>query len=284
MAEEKFRVLSYEAALTSAQEDASYLVSAVGTVPPQLQAGTVKRELMIALQRMALEEEKSLAPGDFLSRLMRLPPVWRNVALEYIGGGGPYSGGKPKLRVTLLNASRVQVRYLRGSTALPIPDRFSGAPTDRQAIVKHFRNLAPGETVTLDSDMAVAALVTHGLYAQPVFTWAQRMPRIDEETQDPTAPNGKKIITDRPLVEVGYEMEWFSGDGNEGMANSAEWQRDKVAEIVARAEKAASQSDALSILSEVKSWWPKSDAYTSILTRSGGEAVDSEPSRRRRVA
>lgn len=263
MVEERFREFKLEDATQETQEDVSYLVRAVGNLPPQLQSGTVKTELMLAINRLA-SDESCLGNGEFLSRLMRLPPMWRNSVMEYIGGGGPYSGSRLKLSVKIVNTGNVGIRYLRGMTSVPLPDPGTGAPTDRQATLKHYRVLEPGETVTLDSDMAINALHSYGFRASHTYLWARQMP----------SPS------DRPLVEVGYRAEWFDTRGtDDSHADSEQWQRAKVDEIVARAERAASQSDALVVLAEAKPWWPKTEAYASLLSRSGGE----EPRRRRVV-
>lgn len=261
MVDERYREFTLEQATQETQEDVSYLVRAVGQAPPQLQQQTEKTELKLAINRMAADES-CLSNGELLSRLMRLPPMWRNSVMEYVGGGGPYGSGRMKLSVTLLNTGNRGVRYLRGMTSVPLPDPATGAPTDRQAIHKHWRVLEPGKTVTLDSDMAINALHENGFRATHTYLWARRMPSQQE----------------RPLIEVGYKAEWYSpGSDEDSIADSAEWQAARVAELVARAEAAASQSDALVVLAEAKPWWPKSEAYTSLLSRSGGE----EPRRRR---
>jgi len=233
-------------------------LSSTLAIRPKLQHGAPNDDIMHAVHEIA-KDVNSVNRGEFLSRVCRLPDVWRNALLEYIQGSKPYDRLGFICHSTLQNQGNASVQLVAAVAQIPMRDPGTGMPDDRWENVATRVILAPGEDIELPSDRAVNSLWKFSPNAMNPHRWQNE--------------GGSR--TQRHLIEVAYRAEWQdrdTGAARKVRGYDPEWKAarlEDVKNIVEEAKKLKTKdgSEALRLLNAVADHWPRPSSFGTLLDK-----------------
>ena len=117
-------IVDLETALNESDVLTNRFRSVIGS-SPKLQASAPNTGLQSVVHSI-FEDEGGLMRGEFLSRILRMPDVWRNAILEYVTGAKPYAENSPDIRITVRNTGGT-CRVLMNLREIPKKHRATGA-------------------------------------------------------------------------------------------------------------------------------------------------------------
>lgn len=187
------QVIDYQTAMLQQRDDVARLSSFAQRPPAKLGEQEAVNPLVAAAALEMFEDPANLERGAILSRLLRLPPAWRNTILEYVGQTPEYRDLPCNVEVELLNAGGSPVELVIGATDEKQIDPLTGELGRAYDRVKHYETLEPKGTKVLSYRWAMVNL---GRYGAETLLPAQM-------SQTAASPHVKG---DRPLLEVAYRV------------------------------------------------------------------------------
>ena len=139
-----------------------YLQGLIGGAP-KLQEGypniNVKIAVHTLLQQSNFEGRNcGLYYGEFVSRILRLPDVWRNCLLEYVNQTKPYDRNDLSLKVSVLNTGNSSLRILVNKVEVPQQDHGTGQVSDAWTVIPSHKVLEPKESIDLPASTTATRL------------------------------------------------------------------------------------------------------------------------------
>jgi hypothetical protein len=206
-------------------------------IKPEAQSDIADHEFMIAIQNIASNQE-TLLSGEFLTKVLRLPAAWRNVASEYINGSKPYVRDKLDCKVTLRHMAPKDSGPTVPVTMKVIQQkqRIGNTSQNSWEDIPIRRNITGGETVELEAEKAIHALWKYGKFAQDPQGW------------NANSINGREGLW---LEEVGYEVKFTDQDGQFVTYNSFKYQRRHMEQTLEAARALSDEDAALKMLHDL---------------------------------